>query len=298
MNYTSQKIEQAIEIASEYIADADPGVPRMTDVAEKVAEDLACSVATARKYLRTAVDAGRLIELKPTRGWFVRWPSAEKAGFTSAYNIPRMTMTTQWGTGENKDRILGRRIEITIDREKNPPSSYGPGNTTYLLTNERADALVETWAGEAEAKKEAEEAARNAAKEAERKEIDRRSPGLRALVRRMGYLLRTSLDFRTDGGSSIARLMGDSEGKPVEEQSLNLNLMAWGSQAETLRTILELGVKAYLGTQPVIQCQHCGQRIASAVQNSQTVWWHIETAIRRCKGAQTLAEPEDEESSS
>lgn len=294
MNYTSQQIERAIETAREYITDADPDVPRLTDVAGKVAETLGCSVATARKYLRTAADAGRLIELKPSRGWFVSWPSAEKAGFVGAYNLPRMTMTRQWGTGEDKDRILGHRIEITIDRNLDPPSSYGPGSTTYLITTERADALVAAWTEEAEAKQKAEEAERNAAKEAERKEIDRRSPGLRALARRMGYLLRTSLDFRTDGGSSTARLMGDSEGKPVEEQSLNLNLMAWGSQAETLRTILELGIKAYLETQPVIDCQHCGQRIASAIQNSQTVWWHIDTAVRRCQGADTKAAPKDQ----
>lgn len=285
------KVDEAAIIALEAIRDAAPALLTVTEAAEKVAENAGVSIGTARSRVRAAVSAGDLLELKPwSRKFFINLPGEKEAGVGPFY------IAMEWtNTGPVRDR--GNRKFITTDDSKMRPSSYGPGNTTYVTDPELAREYVQKLAEEKKAKEEAEREAEKQAEQAERKEITRRFPGLNRLLRRVMFL---GQDVR-ENGARVALLDADTrlshrdarEGKDVTEHTLHLDIRVWGdANVALMKSILEAGIAAHLADQPLTLCKHCDQRILRTVGDRQW-WWHVDTTNASCPEGDTKAEPKN-----
>jgi hypothetical protein len=289
------KTQQAYDLAREFITDALPAVYDMTTVAEHVASNTGVTVSTARNRLRKAVENGRLLELKPGYGFQATLPGADTAGIRDLYFVVQRPTD---GSQRRLDSTPSILIARDPKREKQRPSSYGPGRTTYLITPEGAAEVIKGYMDADKAAEDARNAEEAARKKAERAEIRRRQPGLWNLMRRLDWLI-------LGGGDGSERVVTDSrvrllhgirrEGLPVEELPLGLNADTFDDAGSAvLRAILEAGVKAYIAEQPAIDCAHCAQRILSFKQRGETVWWHVESTSTKCKDADTRAEPAKE----
>lgn len=283
------KVDEAVTIALETVRDAAPGLLTLTEVAEKVASHAGVSASTARNRLRTAIEEGSLLELKPwSRKFFIDLPGGKEAGVGPFY------IAMEWtSTGPVRDR--GSRKVITTDDEAMRPSSYGPGNTTYVTDPELAREYVQQLADEKKAKEEAEREAERQAEKAERREINRRFPGLNRLLRRV---MLVGQDAR-ENGARVALLEADTrlsyrdarEGKGITERTLHLDIKVWGdANVAIMQSILAAGISSHLADQPLILCRHCEQRILRTTGDRQW-WWHVDTTNASCAEGGTKAEP-------
>lgn len=288
---TISKIDQAVTTAMETIRDAAPGILTLTQVAEKVATYADVTTGTARNWLRKAINDGRLLELKPwSRKFFIDLPGEKEAGVGPFYVAMEYT-------SDRLDRE--NRTFITTDDSTMRPSSYGPGNTTYVTDPELAREYVQQLADEKQSKEEAEREAVKQAEQAERKEIARRFPGLRRLLRRLGFI---GQDTR-ENGARVALLDADTrlshrdarEGKDITEHTLHLDIRVWGdANVAVMQSILEAGISAHLADQPLTLCKHCGERILRTTGDQQW-FWHVETTNASCAKGDTKAEPAEED---
>ncbi len=278
MTLNEQAAEALIE-ADRLIEAEAPGLYDTTSLAERVGLMVGVSAATAKRYLRAAVDAGRLLELKPNRGFRVTLP----------------------GEGAHHFRVVVENYRpqrlIIVEGETTPypvPSHYGPGRTTYMTTPAQAKALVDAAKEKAKAAKEEEQARREAEKKAERAEIKRREPGLINELRRLRFALTSEwLDVDNQVRAGARLLDFHPKGKPVEEQRLDVDVTAAGTAVSVLREILDVGLRHHLNGLPVVVCQHCGQRILSTKERGEVVWWHVESTDLKCKGGETSAGPKE-----
>lgn len=284
------KTDEAVTVALEAIHDAAPGLLTLTEAAEKVASHADVTVSTGRNRLRAAVEAGKLVELTPwSRRFIIELP------VTEARQLGQFYIARDWLAGD------GRRFRdvITTDDSKSRPSTYGPGRTTYLADPEWIDNYVMTLLKEKEAAKEAEREAARAEKKLQRKEITRRLPGLQRSLRAFELLSKTHHPGVGKKGfelvSTRAYLDNRREGEVAEERDVNVSISVYGNEnAALLHAILEAGLTAYIAEQPLMACKHCERRILHTEDEGGSFWWHVETAKTWCKGAETKAEPVEE----
>ncbi|QDN94962.1 hypothetical protein FNV58_01120 (plasmid) [Streptomyces sp. RLB1-9] len=286
------KVDEATTIALEAIRDAAPGLLTMTEVSKKVASHADVSIGTARNRLRAAVAAGGLLELTPeTRKFFVDLPGEKTAGVGPFYIAQEWT-----GTGREHRKV------ITTDDSKMRPSSYGPGNTTYLADPEQIREYVQQLADEQKAKREAEIEAAKAEKKAEKKEFGRRFPGLLRTLRRF-RLLGTEIREHRGRFASVKTSTHledeDRRGKEalaIEERDASLTIYAWGDEnVALLNSLLTAGIAAHIESQPLTLCAHCGGRILQVPQGEDGgFWWHIDSTSASCAQGDTKAEPAQE----
>lgn len=283
------KVDEATTIALEVIRDAAPGLLTVTQAAEKVAENAGVSVGTARSRVRAAIEAGGLLELKPwSRKFIIELPGEKDAGVGPFY------IAMEW-TSNRLDR--GNRKFITTDNAKMRPSSYGPGNTTYVTDPELIHEYVQQLADEKKAKEAADRKAEKQAEEAERKEINRRFPGLNRLLRKVMFVGRGVRErgVRTELLETDTRLSyrDARNGQDITEQTLHLDIKVWGdANVAVMRSILTAGISVYLADQPLTLCRHCDQRILRTL-GDRAWWWHVETTNASCAEGDTKAEPVD-----
>lgn len=282
------KADQAAAIALEAIHDAAPGVLTMTQVAEKVAENGGVTTSTARNWLRAAVAAGDLLELTPrSRKFFIDLPGADDAGL-GPFFIARRWNGSSWG------------FEITTDDNRERPSGYGPGKTTYLADPKQIREYVQKLADEKKAKEDAEDRARKDDEEAQRKEIARRFPGMSRVLRKVRFL-----GQNTRAGIGRAELMETEirlsrihgkEGQDITERRVHLDVMAWGdTNAALLQQILEAGIRAYIASQSPSECKYCARQILYTGFDRNNFWWHVDTSNATCgKDTDTKAGPAEE----
>jgi hypothetical protein len=201
---------------------------------------------------------------------------------------------------DDANRTVVRHV-LSADSKKWVGTTYGPGNTTYLITREKADRFVETVIEEELKKKEAETTRRNAAKEAEAAEIRRREPGLKREIRRMRMLLNPVWTDRDNMVSADVHLhepysrvlnKGLERGQlPVEDHDLVISLSAQNDGASLVRQILAKGLEWYLSELPDMRCMHCGDRIFHLDDGDRGGWWHWGNSVSGCKGGETKATP-------
>jgi hypothetical protein len=285
------KVDEATTIALEAIRDAAPGLLTVTQAAEKVAETAGVSIGTARSRVRAAIAAGGLLELKPwSRKFFIDLPGAEAAGVGPFYIATKRTGPYM------ADPV---RHVITTDDSQARPSTYGPGNTTYVADPEQIREYVQQLADEKKAEEEKERQAEKEAKEAERKEIARRFPGLNRTLRKVMFVGRNIRE-----GFGKAELLEcetrlsdrGAEGKDISERRLHLEVLAWGDEnVAILKSILEAGIAAHIQSQPLVECKHCSRRILHTTYGRDEFWWHADTSNASCgKDTDTKAEPAEE----
>ncbi|MEV7675066.1 hypothetical protein [Streptomyces sp. NPDC088752] len=278
------KIGRSVEVAREFIADTAPGLATFTDIAKKVADDDGISAATARKRLRAAIEAGILLELKPshqwgTKRWTVQLPGADSAGAGPFFVTTKRTgpMTT--------DPILS---VITTDRGARAPGDFGPGHITYLVDPEWIREVAQQFAEEKAAEEQAKREARKNARRAEREEIDRRVPGLLKALRKIELFIPRGGAERASGRASL----DDRSGEVIAEHPLFTDIHVTGSSGGAILTsILEAGMEAHLAKQPYTECEHCGTRILHTADHDGDFWWHVETAREACTEGDTKAVP-------
>lgn len=285
---TNTKIDEAVTAALEVIGDAHPNLLTMTELAQAVASGIGVSVSTARKRLRTAVEEDRVLELAPySRKFFIDLPGEGEAGVGPFY------IAMEYNNANSLTRTP--RKFITTDDKKMRPSSYGPGNTTYVADPAQIAAYIKQLADEKKAKADAEREAEKRAKKAERREIARRFPGLDRLLRRVMFF---GQDVR-ENGARVALLEADTwlshrdarEGKDITEHTLQLDIKVWGDEnVAIMQSILETGIAALIQSEQTVYCKHCGQRILRTAGDRQW-WWHVDTTNASCKDADTRAEP-------
>lgn len=281
---TDPKIQQALDVATDMVADSAPGFPALADIVTKLAEVAEVSEQTARKRIRAAVADGALHELAPDYGWFVSLPGGEEYGFSRA----RITR-------KRRDNSLASPISwgLTNDPKAERPGTYGP-TVTLITTPGRITELLSTWAEDKKSAEQAEKEAREAKAKAERQEIDRREPGLRLLMRRLRFVLHHP---RTEGNFSEANthlFAGLDRNAPYSEHTLAIDIKGMGEQeTKLLRAIIEAGLADYLARYlPDISCAHCKQRIVHTDwAEGDSFWWHVKSTNEKCQGADTVAEP-------
>lgn len=285
------KVDEATVIALELIRDAAPGLLTLTEASQKVASHEGVSVGTARNRLRAAVAAGGLLELTPqSRKFFIDLPGEKEAGVGPFYIAQEWTST---GLARENRKV------ITTDDAKMRPSSYGPGNTTYVADPEQIREYVQQLADEKKAKEAADRDAAKAEEKAEKKEFRRRFPGLLLTLRRfrlLGMEIREKGRFasvktstRIDDEDRFGR-----EGVAIEERDASVVVYAWGNEnVALLGSILKAGIAAHIEAQPLTLCAHCGGRILQVPQGEDGgFWWHIDSTSAACsKDADTKAEP-------
>lgn len=291
------KIEQAYDIARDMIADAAPAMPTLSAIADKVAEAAGVGKDTARRRVRAAIADGRLQEFKPNYGWRVALPGASDAGLPSAFYV-------------NRDNRQDRQVKYhatgptawLVEPVSAPHSTYGPGTLSLISTPEATSELIKGYSDAKKAQEEAAAAQRRADKKAENKEIDRRFPGLRRLMRTFRNLADQAPDQRPKGASAnvwlddSARRHG-KEVPPIEERELSITIHAWGDEAVTvLQSIMQAGVAAHMEQQPVTLCAHCSRRVLSTPDRGGLYWWHADTAFAKCADGDTKAEPKTDHS--
>lgn len=137
-----------------------------------VAEDSGVSAQSARKYLRDAVQAGWLVEVKPRQDWDI------------THALPG---SMEWPT---LDLVVyadhsGDRYWVTTSK----PYGRTPAALTFLMTPERRDELAATYKAEAEAIAAKAEQEEKAKEDADRAEALRRDPEMVALLDRLAALL-------------------------------------------------------------------------------------------------------------
>lgn len=289
---TQVQVQECLTRARELLGAADPEVLSMTQVAERVADVVGVCLVTARRYLRKSVESGDLVELMPDRGWHVTWPEAVSAGLS--------VRLIKDHASDGGNRTVVRNV-LSADHEKRTGTTWGPGNTTYLITRNQADHFVKTVVEEELKKKEAESARRNAAKEAEAAAIRRREPGLKREIRRMRMLLTpvwtdrdnmVSADVHLHESYSRVLDKGLERGQlPVEDHDLVISLSAWNDGASLVRQILAKGLEWYLSELPDMRCMHCGDRIFHLDDGDRGGWWHWGNSVSGCKGGETKATP-------
>lgn len=279
---SNPRVDQALAEAQRLINENAPGLMTTSALADQIGTLVDVSSVTAKKYLRAAVDAGQLLELKPyNRGFWVTLPDEGALNF-------RVVVES------HHPRKL-----ILVEGEKtaySAPSSYGPGKTTYMTTPEQAKLVVDTAKQRREAEKQAEREKLDAEKKAERAEIERREPGLLTEIRRLRFAL--TPDW-TDAGNriSVAAHLFDrplKRGEPYEDRSLSIHINANGTQASVLREILNTGLRHYLDNLDPKECVHCGMLILPIREKDGVHWWHILSARDKCKGADAVAAPKEE----
>jgi hypothetical protein len=286
------KVDEATTIALEAIRDAAPGLLTMTEAAEKVASAAGVSIGTARNRLRAAVEAGGLLELTPwSRKFVIELPGADAAGVGPFYIASERTGAYM----ADPDRHV-----ITIDDDKRRPSSYGPGRTTYLVDPEQIREYVQQLADEKKAKEQAAYEAEKEAEKAERKEVNRRFPGLNRLLRKVTLL---GQDAR-ENGARVALLEADTrlssrdarDGKDITGRTVHLDIKAWGdANVAMIQSILEAGIAAHIEAQSLVVCKNCDRRILHTVYGRDEFWWHADSSNASCgKDTDTKAEPAEE----
>jgi plasmid stabilization system protein ParE len=286
------KVDEATTIALEAIRDAAPGLLTMTEAAEKVASAAGVSIGTARNRLRAAVEAGGLLELKPwSRKFVIELPGEKTAGVGPFYIAQEWT-----GTGREHRKV------ITTDDSKMSPSSYGPGNTTYVADPEQIREYVQQLSDEKKAKETADREAAQAEKKAQTKEIGRRFPGLLRNLRRF-RLLGTEIREHRGRFASVktsTHLEDEDrhgkEGLAIEERDASVTIYAWGNEnVALLNSILKAGIAAHIESRPLSLCAHCGDRILQVPQGEDGgFWWHIDSTKAACAEGDTKAEPAEE----
>jgi hypothetical protein len=287
------KVDEATTIALEAIRDAAPGLLTMTEASKKVASAADVSIGTARNRLRAAVEAGGILEFKPwSRNFVIELPGANTAGVGPFFIAAERTGPYM------ADSV---RHVITTDDKKARPSSYGPGNTTYVADPEQIREYIQQLSDEKKAKETADREAAQAEKKAQRKEITLRFPGLQRSLRTLRLL---STEIREPKGrfaavSTNAYLEDADRRNPelsIAERDTNVAIHTWGDEnVAVLRAILEAGVAAYIDSQPVRHCAHCSGRILRARQDEDGgFWWHVATTNAPCAEGDTKAEPAEE----
>lgn len=229
------KTQTVARLASEIIADCAPGVPRTSDVAEKIAAELGVGEGSVRRWLRQAVEEKLLVELHPDMSWRVRI-GEERLYLTRVYPKGQARLAAPY------------RFELTPEGVY---SGYRPGRKTFLTTPERAAQAVadkKAQIAQAQAKAEAEEDAKRAAIRAgwraEREEIDRRDPSLLPLLIRLKDAM---------GGDRMdqvrpmlsAPVLSQEENIPLADQELSLQIGVCTPQGvDVLKRVLEAGLAA------------------------------------------------------
>jgi hypothetical protein len=286
------KVDEATTIALEAIRDAAPALLTVTEVSKKVASAADVSVGTARSRVRAAFEAGGLLELKPwSRKFFIELPGAEAAGLGPFY------IAREWtGTGREHRHV------ITTDDSAMRPSSYGPGNTTYVADPEQIREYVQRLTDEKKAKEDAEAEAWRNDRKAQVKEIARRFPGLRKALRMLELLGTFANPTDAHGSMLTARVYLDTsrhqaQDAPVSERNSNMVIQVEGDEnVGILQTILSAGLSSLLAEQPVTHCKHCSGRILYAQARFGTGWWHVDTTNGSCgEDTDTKAEPAETE---
>jgi hypothetical protein len=285
---THPKVDHAVTVALEAIHDAAPGLLTMTQAAEKVASDAGVTTSTGRTYLRKAVEAGSLLEITPwSRKFIIDLPGAEAAGLGPFY------IAQEWIGSSHEHRKV-----ITTDDSKMRPSSYGPGNTTYVADPAQIREYIQQLSDQKKARQEAELQVYRDEKKAEAKEISRRFPGLQQSLRTLRLLGTEIREHRGRFASMNIRayLEGPERRKKevaIEERDTNVTVDAWGDEnVAILKSILDAGLVAYIQAQPLIVCKHCDRRILHTIYGREGFWWHVDTSNASCgKDRDTKAEP-------
>jgi hypothetical protein len=284
------KVDEAATIALEAIRDAAPGLLTMTETAQKVASHAGVSVGTARNRLRAAVAAGDLLELTPeSRRFFIDLPGEKAAGVGPFYIVREAT-----GPGRYDVHHV-----ISTDDSKTRPSSYGPGNTTYVADPEQIRDYVQQLADQKKAKEAADREAAQAEKKAESKEFRRRFPGFLLTLRRFrllgteirehrGRFASVKTSTHLDDGDRLGK-----EGLAIEERDASVVVHAWGNEnVALLNSILQAGISAHIESQPLALCAHCGGRILQVPHGEDGgFWWHIDSTSAACAEGDTKAAP-------
>jgi hypothetical protein len=285
-----RRVMAAVEQAKEILGEKEPAIVRVTDVADRVAGRLGISQVTAKKYLRIGCDEGELVELEPNSRFYVDLPEATEAGIRDL----RIVQQHAYKDG----RYAASYLILSTDEEKNPPSSYGPGNTTYLVTTGYVTRLVAQIAAERKAKEEQEKAEREERKKAERAEIRRRNPDLLTTARRLSLILGAAdgYDGRVRAWLHEPALSGykGRPKEPIEEWDLHFDVGSSGGVVPVLMEILDHGLGMYLVGQPKVHCVHCGERIMR-FERQGGWWWHLNSTNAKCKDADTKAMPPEGE---
>ncbi|PPS89573.1 hypothetical protein [Streptomyces sp. MH60] len=288
---SNPKAKEAAAVALEAIRDAHPALLTLTQAAERVASHADVTTGTTRKWLRAAVEEGDILELTPwSRKFIIKLPGTEAAGLGPFYIAQEWT-----GTGREHRKV------ITTDDSKMRPSSYGPGNTTYVTDPEQIREYVQQLVDEKKAKEEAERQARQDEKKIERQEISRRFPGLQRSLRTLRMLstdVREHQDRFASMGTSVYLEDPERHKEKVaaEERDVSVTIHAWGDEnVAVLQSILTAGISALLAEQPVTHCKHCSGRILLSNGPIGKGWWHVDTVIASCgKDTDTKAEPAEE----
>jgi DNA-directed RNA polymerase subunit RPC12/RpoP len=281
-----QRVKAAVDEAKEILGEAEPAIKRVTDVADRVASRFGIAQATAKKYLRLGCDEGELVELEPDSRFYVRLPEAAEAGIRDLRIVQRY---------EYKDGRFRKPILIlSTDEKLEPPSRYGPGGTTYLVTTDYVTRLVAQIVEERKAKAKKDEEEREEQRRRERAEIRRRHPGLLNLSRRLSLILGFSDGYY---GRAEARLHEPWESRKEEKQSiqeweLHFDVSSHGEMVPVLMEIMTVGLEAHLAKQPVVECAHCGERILY-FERQGGWWWHLKSTRAKCKDAETMAAPQE-----
>jgi hypothetical protein len=288
-----ERVRECLEHAREFLAEAAPMVLSVTEVADRVSGQIGLNMQSTRRYVRQSVDSGELIELRPDHGWNVTWPGAREA------KLPCVRLVKEHAR-DNSGWHYTRHV-LTADPEKRIGTSYGPGNTTYLITKEQADAFVKGTTETIAARKKAEKEAYDAAKKAEAEEIGRREPGFRRELQRLRLLLNPEWQSRDNMVSADVHLhepysrvleRGLKRGElPIGDHDLVLSLSAWGSGASLMRKILRKGLEWYLTELPQNFCQHCESRIFRTEDGEHSHWWHWKTGREACEDRDNKAKP-------
>jgi hypothetical protein len=193
------------------------------------------------------------------------------------------------------------RHVITTDDKKARPSSYGPGNTTYVADPEQIREYIQQLSDEKKAKEQAAYEAEKEAEKAERKEVNRRFPGLNRLLRKVTFL---GQDAR-EHGARVALLEADTrlssrdarDGKDLADRTVHLDIKVWGdANVAMIQSILEAGIAAHIEAQSLVVCKNCDLRILHTIYGRDEFWWHADTSNASCgKDTDTKAEPATDE---
>lgn len=288
-NTAEQRTRAVVAAALDVLKNNEPAILSVTQTADLVANRMDLSPETVRRYLRAGVENGKLMELRPSQTFHVRWPALVAAGITDL----RVTADRNFEDGRYRATRLLLATGVTNNRMT--PSTYGPGKTTYMISPSHAQETVERLVNERQASSIGREKERQERKKAERAEVNRRHPYLLTRLRRLDLILCSAGDRDNNGRAewNLHDLLGKDS--PITEQSLHITATATGDTVPLLADILETGLWAYLEEQPVIPCVHCKEQVMHFTLGKQDFWWHVASTKAACKGGGTEAAPAEGE---
>ncbi|THA72524.1 hypothetical protein E6R60_26720 [Streptomyces sp. A0642] len=237
---TDPRVTQAAEVIREAAVAAAPGLPTFADVVDRLTDAADVSSTTARKRIRQAIEqsGGTLHELRLTvdsmRAWRVTLPDTAS---TSAEPGVRTWLSRFFATGAD-----GRSYyEVTYDSAKGT-HAHGAGQTSWVITSERIDAIRQARAAVEEARQAEEAAASRTERDTQQAEIERRHPGLEKLLHRFGCFLDPDAGFDAITDAHLTRA---KDGMPTEERRAVVNVTVRSPEAiARLEKVLSAGLAA------------------------------------------------------